>query len=1069
MAVRRESVLLEVDDRFTREILQAAAATKLLDQALNSLSRSATTSSRDVTRAQQDTERFRQSANQTGPAIDRLSGRLAIMAKAALVLGPALVPIGAVGVAGVAGLASQLGFAAIGMGSLMVATRGVGDALKAVNAAAIEPTAANLEKARAAMAGIGPEAREFVARFQELRPVFGDIRDAAARGWFPGLTSAMDDFERVAPRVASLFEAIGKTGGNLVAQGAAALAGPEWDEFLRFVEAEGPEALDMFGRSIGNVVHGLAELWMATSPINNDFSTWLMTASRNFDAWAAGLSETEGFQDFIEYVRQSGPQVGRTLGAIAEATVEIVKAASPLGGPVLSAFETIADTLKLIAESPVGTKIFTMAAAFVVLNKTLAITAGLLARTGLVSAGTAGKIRGAGGGSGGPAPVPIGGGPAGGPTPVPLMGRLNAAKGAIGQFRTDLAALRGATLAQRNASTSLIAAQARVNATMKQTGATALKAGAGVGAFAIATGTLGQGLGLQNTAMLGLVGYMAGPWGAAIGAGIGLVTDITAANRQWEESLRQIHAALASGDTAQIEAANEALKKRREYLDDLRTTSGVGDLFSDVIRTKAGFDLPTQKDYDELTFSTKSDAPKRLREISASFGNIAAQASLAAEEVEDLRQELANVGTVLTKQGQFDAYKQAIDDMTASVKENGRTLDANTEKGRANREALNNIAASAVQYSQNLQGMDRIQFLRGAIKNFKEAAAQAGGMDARARQVLQTLRALMKADAKPKVDVQAGDSLVQLNRIKAAIDAIRSKTVTINTIRQEQGLNRRADAMDGRAHGGYTGPGGKYEPAGIVHRGEVVIPQELVRRDRGLLLSRYGHLSGMEHLAKGGLAGYANGGRVGALEFAGLPAINLTAASLKELNKALRLSTKAIDKERSQREDVLSKMTDLRASVRGRLTSDLFGQTDAWTDGGGVADVLATLKGDIASGTTLKAQIAQLKKKGLDGGALADLLANADAATVANFAGASAADLRRFELAYEKRAALASSVGSSAATVAFGSELKVSNRQLAALNRRGARIEAAIREEHKHDRKSSKRGAGNSARNRKRG
>ena len=1063
MAVRRESVLLEVDDRFTREILQAAAATKLLDQALNSLSRSAVTSSRDVTRAQQDTEKMRRSAEQSGPAIDRLSGRLAIMAKAALVLGPALVPIGAVGVAGVAGLASQLGFAAIGMGSLLAATQGVGDALKAVNQAALEPTAANLEKARAAMAGLGPEAREFVARFQELRPVLGDIRDAAARGWFPGLTDAMDDFERVAPRVASLFEAIGKTGGDLVAQGADALAGPEWAEFLRFVESEGPEALEAFGRSIGNVVHGLAELWMATSPLNNDFSSWLLTTSRNFDAWAAGLSETEGFQDFIEYVRKSGPQVGRTLGSIAEAVIAIVKAASPLGGPVLGAFETIADVLKLIAESPVGPKIFTMAAAFVVLNKTLAVTAGLLAKTGLISAGTAGRITGAPGG-GGPVPVPIGGGPAGGPTPVPLVGRLNAAKGAIGQFRSDMAALRGATTAQRNASTSLIAAQQRVNTAMRQTGSAAVKTGAGVAAFAVASGAAGQSLGLQNTAMLGLVGSMKGPWGAAIGAGIGLVVDITSANRRWEESLRQIQALLASEDPAQMAEGNRLIKERRDFLEDMNSASGFWDLkdrAGDLLGfAKNGFKLPSQADFDELNFGSL-DTGGGLDRVAAGLGNISAEAGLAADEVEDLRQELANVGTVLTKQGQFDAYKQAIDDMTASVKENGRTLDSNTEKGRANREALNNIAATAVTYSQNLQGADRVDFLKKARAAFVDAAKKAGGMDKRSRDLLRTLDQLINKNVNVDVDVNTAAAEAAIGRLTRP----RMVTVTVNT----NANIAEAKANAGKAHGGYTGPGGKYEPAGIVHRGEVVIPQELVRRDRSLLLSRYGHLSGMEQLAHGGLAGYASGGRVGALEFAGLPAINLTAASLKELNKALRLSTKAIDKERSQREDVLAKMTDLRSSVRGRLTSEAFGQTDAWTDGGGVADVLATLNGDISAGKTLKSQIAQLKKKGFDGAALADLLANADDATIANFAGASAADLRRAEAAYEKRASLAASVGSSAATVAYGAELKLQTRQMQAVAHRIARVEAAIREEHKHDRRSSKRGAGSGARNRKRG
>ena len=38
----------------------------------------------------------------------------------------------------------------------------------------------------------------------------------------------------------------------------------------------------------------------------------------------------------------------------------------------------------------------------------------------------------------------------------------------------------------------------------------------------------------------------------------------------------------------------------------------------------------------------------------------------------------------------------------------------------------------------------------------------------------------------------------------------------------------------GFSMGGYTGAGGKYEPAGIVHRGEYVLPKESVNQSTGL-------------------------------------------------------------------------------------------------------------------------------------------------------------------------------------------------------------------------------------------
>jgi len=59
----------------------------------------------------------------------------------------------------------------------------------------------------------------------------------------------------------------------------------------------------------------------------------------------------------------------------------------------------------------------------------------------------------------------------------------------------------------------------------------------------------------------------------------------------------------------------------------------------------------------------------------------------------------------------------------------------------------------------------------------------------------------------------------------------------------------------GKAEGGYTGAGGKYEPAGIVHKGEVVWSQADIARAGGV-----GIVEGMRR----GLRGYAEGSVVGA-------------------------------------------------------------------------------------------------------------------------------------------------------------------------------------------------------------
>lgn len=73
----------------------------------------------------------------------------------------------------------------------------------------------------------------------------------------------------------------------------------------------------------------------------------------------------------------------------------------------------------------------------------------------------------------------------------------------------------------------------------------------------------------------------------------------------------------------------------------------------------------------------------------------------------------------------------------------------------------------------------------------------------------------------------------------------------------------------GFASGGYTGAGGKYEPAGIVHRGEYVVPKHQVNQRTGL---PYADALGRLQKGSPGRSGYAGGGYVsgGGLGFNGI-------------------------------------------------------------------------------------------------------------------------------------------------------------------------------------------------------
>lgn len=100
------------------------------------------------------------------------------------------------------------------------------------------------------------------------------------------------------------------------------------------------------------------------------------------------------------------------------------------------------------------------------------------------------------------------------------------------------------------------------------------------------------------------------------------------------------------------------------------------------------------------------------------------------------------------------------------------------------------------------------------------------------------------------------------------------KMMIFNAIKAASGAFGFADGgYVGFASGGYTGNGGKYQPAGVVHRGEYVITKEAT--------SRLG-IGFLNHLNYG--RGYANGGSVGSIPATGYKPMAGGSISVKVIN-----------------------------------------------------------------------------------------------------------------------------------------------------------------------------------------
>jgi len=185
---------------------------------------------------------------------------------------------------------------------------------------------------------------------------------------------------------------------------------------------------------------------------------------------------------------------------------------------------------------------------------------------------------------------------------------------------------------------------------------------------------------------------------------------------------------------------------------------------------------------------------------------------------------------------------QAWAGLTGAVEDNGRVV---VKERRATAKALAAIRENAALMEAEKQ--KQITASQEALDGLSESIVKAEAMVSEYKDQLKELAEETAAlTEEVEVNISTDKATAAIKKLKAEIDKLNA---SLNT---DTGL---ATPPTGYSSGGYTGSGGKNQPAGIVHKGEVVFSQADVKR--------HGGASAVNNMR---LRGYADGGVVGRIQ-----------------------------------------------------------------------------------------------------------------------------------------------------------------------------------------------------------
>lgn len=186
---------------------------------------------------------------------------------------------------------------------------------------------------------------------------------------------------------------------------------------------------------------------------------------------------------------------------------------------------------------------------------------------------------------------------------------------------------------------------------------------------------------------------------------------------------------------------------------------------------------------------------------------------------------VALVAVIATVTGSTDKASSSTDRYNAALR-------VQKEQADAAREAQDRLRDSQLGVERANLGVER------ATRSYNDAVRQYGADSLQAKEAALGLKdANRELERANNEAAKSFESLaLDVNNVKSALHQLNGTTATVAIVGDTTAWKQDGQTFfgGGFATGGYTGQGGVNEPAGIVHKGEYVLPQRMVNQSTGL-------------------------------------------------------------------------------------------------------------------------------------------------------------------------------------------------------------------------------------------
>lgn len=249
------------------------------------------------------------------------------------------------GLMGLVSAFSTAGTGAVAFGALAVTSIGnvikTGQDLDKLQAKLDDATNAKerakiMEQINVLQQSLGKEEKKALATLEDFKDNWQEIASITQKPILKSFTNSLTTFKTVLNSLRPMFVSVANGAVTLSKNMDNAFKAPDLQNFIKWMNNNAGQAFVTFGNIAGNVMRTVMNLIVAFGPLGNDMAASMEKATASWAKWAAGLSSSQRFQDFIAYTRENGPKILKVITNFSGALRRLFAAFGPMSADMLT-------------------------------------------------------------------------------------------------------------------------------------------------------------------------------------------------------------------------------------------------------------------------------------------------------------------------------------------------------------------------------------------------------------------------------------------------------------------------------------------------------------------------------------------------------------------------------------------------------------------------------------------------------------------------------------------------------------------------------------------------------------